>query len=105
MLHPLFDLHKRSTFTEGQWVLFFPHRGIKFHLFASYALPCQTPFCPAAPVLPSVTQQQHVMGYWWEGSTSTAIPPTSTSDTVGQHDKIGGIHFKTALIEKQDLDI
>jgi len=34
-------------------------------------------------LLPSVIQQQHVMEYWWEGSTSTAIPPTSTSDVVG----------------------
>ena len=25
----------------------------------------------------SVTEQRHVMEYWWEGSTSTAIPPTS----------------------------
>ena len=31
------------------------------------------------------------MEYGWEGSTSTAIPPTSSSDIVGQHNKIGGI--------------
>jgi hypothetical protein len=30
--------------------------------------------------------------YWREGSTSTAISPTSASDVVGQH-KIGGINF------------
>ena len=42
-------------------------------------------------LLPSVTQQQHVMEYWWEGSASTAIPPTSASDAVGQHNKIEGI--------------
>jgi len=35
------------------------------------------------------------MGYWWEGSTSTAIPPTSTS--VGQHNKIAGSTFGAAL--------
>jgi len=55
--------------------------------------PCQMPLCQTAPLLPSVTQQQNVMGYWWEGSTSTTIPPTSTSGTVGQHNKIWGIAF------------
>lgn len=30
-----------------------------------------------------------VMEYWWAGSTSAAILPTSTSDIVSQHHKIG----------------
>jgi len=60
---------------------------------------CQTPFCQTALLLPSVTQQQHVTEYWWEGSISTAIPPTSTSDVMGQHHKIGGIAFKAPVIE------
>ena len=38
------------------------------------------------------------MGYWWEGSALTAIPPTSASDVVGQHNKMGGITFGAALI-------
>jgi len=29
--------------------------------------------------------------YWREGSTSIVTPPTSTSDVMGQHNKIGGI--------------
>ena len=41
-------------------------------------------------LLPFVTQQQHVMEYWWEGSASIAIPPTSPSDIVCQHNKMGG---------------
>ena len=49
------------------------------------------PVCQTAPLLPSVTWQQHGMGYRWEGSTSTVIPPTSTYDIVSQHIKIGGI--------------
>jgi len=73
----------------------FPRGGTRFHSFASYALPCQTPFSQTAPLLPSVTWQQHVTGYWWEGSTSTAIPPTSTSDVMSQH------HKKEALISEQ----
>jgi len=38
-----------------------------------------------------------VMEYWWEGSTSAAVPPTSISDVMGEHNKIGGITFKPAL--------
>jgi len=29
------------------------------------------------------------MEYWWEGSTSTAIPPVSASGFLGQYNKIG----------------
>jgi len=46
--------------------------------------------------------QQHVMGYWWEGSTSTVISPTSTSDIVGQNNKMGGITFGAAFIFNKD---
>ena len=43
------------------------------------------------------------MEYWWEGSTSTAISPTSTSDFVGQHNKIGGINFGATLVHRENL--
>ena len=45
--------------------------------------------------------------YWWEGSTSTAIPPTSTSNAMGQHNKIGSITFRAALIlqHRKKLDM
>jgi len=56
------------------------------------------PFCQTAPLLPSIIQQQYVMEYWQEGSTSAAIPQTSTSDTVGQYYKIRGVTFGAALI-------
>jgi len=39
------------------------------------------------------------MEYWQEGSTSTALPPTSVSDTVGKHYKTRGITFRAALIK------
>jgi len=48
-------------------------------------------------VLPSVTWQQNVTGYWWEGSTSTAIPPISACDITGQHNEEGGIIFAAVL--------
>jgi len=50
------------------------------HIFALYVFPCPMPFCQAAPLLSLVACQQYVMEYWWEGSASTAIPPTSASD-------------------------
>jgi len=54
-------------------------------------------FCQTAPLLPSVTQQQNAMEYWWEDSTSIAIPPTSTSDVVVQHNKTGDITFRATF--------
>ena len=97
--HPLFGLHKCSaSFDECQWVNFFPHGGIQWCTFASYAVLCHMPFCQTAPLLPSVTWQEHVMEYWWESSTSTAIPPTSTFGFMGQHTKTGSIAFGAAFV-------
>ena len=80
--HPLFGLHKCSASTdECQRVSFFLHRRIQLHTFASSAFQYQMSFCQTAPLLPSVTRQQHGMEYWWEGSASAAITPTS--DSVG----------------------
>ena len=55
--------------------------------------------CRIAPLLPYVARQQNVMEYGWEGSTSTAISPTSASNFVGQHNKIRGIIFRAALVD------
>ena len=38
------------------------------------------------------------MEHWWEGSTSTALSPTSASDMLGQRNKARGIAFGAALI-------
>ena len=84
--HLLFSLHKQSSsISEYQWVPYFPHGENKWHTFAPYAVPHQTSFCQTAPLLPSVARQQHVMEWCQEGSTSTAIPPTSASDIMGKH--------------------
>ena len=77
----------------------FTHVGIKFPIIPSNKLLCQARFCESAPRLPSVVQQQNEMEYWWEGSTSTAVQPPSASDAMGQHNKIGGTNFGTALAE------
>jgi len=41
----------------------------------------------------SKTEKKNVMKYWWEGLTSTAIPPTSISDITGQQNDTGDITF------------
>jgi len=46
------------------------------HTFASYALLFQTLFSQAAPLLPSVAQQQNVMEYWWQSSASIVTTTT-----------------------------
>jgi len=45
------------------------------------------------------------MEYWWEGSTSTAVPPVSSSDVVDQNNKIGNIAFRAALISQQETGL
>ena len=50
------------------------------------------PFCQTAP---TVTWQQHIMEYWWEGLISTT-PPASTSEIMGQH--MGGSTFGATFV-------
>ena len=89
-----------ETFSKCQRVLvgtiFSTCRKPTSHL---YTLRCHVPFCHIVPLLPSVMQQLNIMGYWWDDSTSTAIPPPSASDVLGQHSNIGGITFSTAFIK------
>jgi len=40
------------------------------------------------------------MEYWWEGSASTAIPPPSASDIMGQHN-----NMKALLLEQPSYGI
>ena len=54
--------------------------------------------CLSAAICHTAKQtNKKVMEYWLQGSTSTAILPTSTSDIVGQCNKIRGISFGAAL--------
>ena len=50
-----------------------------------------------------VRWQQNLTKYWQKGSTSTTISPTSTSDAMGQHNKIGDVAFQTALASLSHL--
>ena len=54
------------------------------------------------PLLPSVTQEQHGLEYWWEGSPSNAVPPPSPPDVVDQHNQMRGISFGAALYIDMD---
>ena len=51
--------------------------------------------CPSAAVCHPAT---NVAECWGDDLTSIAIPPPSTSDVVGKHNKIGGITVRAALI-------
>lgn len=96
--HLLLCLHEYSVSMNVSRCLFLLHGGIHFHVFASYTHSCWMPFCQTALLLPSDPQQQNETEYCMKGSTSTAIPPTFASDILGQHNKIGGVTFGTALI-------
>lgn len=99
-----FPQHSASI-NESQLVSFFPHEEIQLHTFASYSRPCQTKCCQTAPLLSSVTQQKTMMEYCQKRSTSTAVPPVSSSDVVDQNNKIGNIAFRAALISQQETGL
>ena len=78
--HPLFYLHKCSANISGCH-FFLMEEFSAIPLLHMYS-PRQTPFCQTAPLLPSVVQQQHVVEYWWEGSTSIAVQPTKRNQLL-----------------------
>jgi len=59
-------------------------------------LPCQASFCQTSPSLLSVTQQQNVMGSWWECSASTAIKSIWCCESTSWS---RSTTFKAALVE------
>ena len=63
-----------------------------------HTLTCQMAFYQTATLLPSLTWQQNVTKCCWEGSASTAIPPTSASDVASQHNKMGGTTFGAEFV-------
>jgi len=104
-LYPLFGIQKHSpSISECQWLHFCSTwRNSVIHL-CLIDTSTSDAICQTAPLLPSVTQQQNGTDYWWEGSTHAAIPPTSASDVVGQHNKIEGIAFGAALMKSSYLN-
>ena len=85
-IHWLVSINVEQALMNVSGFYFFLCGGIQWHTSASSALPCQTPLCQTAPLLPSVASHQHGMEYWWEGSAPTSVSPTSTFVIVGWHD-------------------
>ena len=96
--HPFFELHKHSaSVDECQQVQFSPHGGcsptplLHMHFLVKHVF-VRLPF---AAICHMATECKD---YLWEGSSSTAIPPKSSYDHLGQHNKTGGITFRAALV-------
>jgi len=102
-LHPLFRLQKHSASANGcQWVPFFHME--KSHLCFKHTSMWDIILSNCHLAVFCLTQQ-NVMGYWQEGSNSTAIPLTSTSDVMGQYSKIGGITSGADLVKNMLLSL
>ena len=86
--HPLFGLHK--TFTKHQQTLMGAIFSYIPSLHMHFRVRHHSVRLPSAAICHTAT-----IGYWWEGSTSAAIPPTSAF-VVGQHN-IGDITIGTDL--------
>jgi len=91
--HPLFGPHEHPASAE-EWGAILPTKRNSVTHSASDAPPCHA-FCQTAPLLPSVTQQQH--GTLVARFDPCCTPPTSAPDVVGQHNKTEGITFGAAL--------
>ena len=97
----LFGLLKCSgSINECQWlnVNIFCTEGVITHLCFIFISMSDTTLSesPSAAICHTATE------YWWKGTTSTAISPTSASDIMGQHNKIGGITFGAAFMLSHD---
>jgi len=97
-----FTVWSPLTFSKCQWMsmgaIFSTWRNSMTHLCLIHTSMSDT-ILSDCPLLPSVTLQQNITGYWWKDSTSSAIPPIYTSDAVEQHNKTGGITFVAALLK------
>ena len=88
------------SFSKHWWMsacAVFLNGGIQFHIFASYALPCQTAL--HCHLLHGNKMQRNI-----GRKVPTVILSTSASDTAAQHNKIGSIAFKADLIESLRLE-
>ena len=95
-------LHKHAScmqacISECPWVQFFPHGRIHDTplLYACFHVRFQFVRLPLCCHL----SHGNKTGCWWEGSTFTTIPPASTSDVMGQLNKIEDSTFRAALVQ------
>ena len=96
--HSLFGLHQHSAnVNECQWMPFFLHGGIQdFRRYFTRTFMSDTILsnCSSAAICHIATKYNSMLA---ESSASTAIPPTSISNVMGQHNKTEGITFGGAL--------
>ena len=83
--------------------IFFLHGGIQWHIFALCTSMSDAILSdyPSAAICRTATKCNGILV---ESSVSTATPPTSTSDFVGQHNKVGGIAFGAVLTYMTSLE-
>jgi len=65
-LHPLFGFNELASTEECHWMPFFSSWGTSVSHLCYKCSSMSDPFCQTAPLLPSVTWQQNVMGYYWK---------------------------------------
>ena len=81
-----------EMFSKHQWMSVCAIFSTKRNSVLEFCLIHTTMSEASAPLLPSVSWQQNITGYWQEGSTCAAIPAMSTSDVTGQENEIG-LHY------------
>ena len=101
-IHCLVSINIKQASVSVNGCLFFSAWRNSVTHFCFIWLPCQTSFyqCPSAAICHTATICNRKR---WKGSTCTAIPPTSVSDIVGQHHKLWGITFRTALLDFKEI--
>jgi len=95
-IYCLFCLNVQKCMWMSEGVTFFTWRNSLAHLcfnmhFHDRCLFVRLPLC-------CHLSRSNKVEYWRKGLTSTAVPPTSTPDVMGWHNKIGGITFGAALV-------
>lgn len=96
-IHCFFSINIQQALININGCHFFLHGLLKFHTFATSALPCQTPLYQSAPLLQFVTWQQNVRECCLKDSFSIAILLTDLR-CCSQYNSIGGIAFRAALV-------
>ena len=95
--HPLFGLHTcLASVDEYHWLPFSStwRNSVIPLLHRYFHVRCHPVRLPLCCHLSHTIQCKR---YWWEGTISTAISPTSASDIIGQNNEIGGSTFGAAL--------
>jgi len=93
--YPLFGLHQRSANVDECLFLHMEEFSDTPLLHMCLCVRCHS---VRLPLCYHLSHSNKLMKYWWEDSTSTAVPPTSASDIMSQSNNMGGITFGAALI-------